>query len=117
MKMSKYVLNTDSFEEMFSIESSYDIAQRHGTIEIAVEDYADFIAEQTAHFVKALISEMEHVRTLSFEEMVELYGSYYDEKEQWHTLCPECGGRIYKLDYDYNGCCCDCGYTENKDDY
>ena len=115
--MKKYTLNTDAFEQRFYFESSYDVAQCHGTIEIAEKDYANFIAEQTAHFVKALMNEMECVEPLTFEEMVDLYGSYYDEKEQWHTLCPECGGRIYKLDYDYNGCCCDCGYTENKDDY
>lgn len=115
--MKKYVLNTDAFEQRLYFESSYDFAQRHGTIEIPAEDYADFIAEQTAYFVKTLMNEMECVEPLSFEEMVDLYGSYYDEEEQWYTLCPECGGRIYKLDWDYNGCCCDCGYTESKDDY
>ena len=93
--MKKYMLNTDSFEQRFYFESSYDVAQCHGTIEIAAKDYANFIAEQTAHFVKALMEEMECVDPLSFEEMVELYGSYYDEEEQWYTLCPKCGGRIY----------------------
>jgi hypothetical protein len=115
--MKKYVLNTDSFEQMLFFESDYDIAQRHGTIEVAAEDYANFIAEQTAHFVEALMKEMECVEPLSFEEMVELYGSYYDEKGRQYTVCPECGGSIYKLDWESEGCCCDCGYTENEEDY
>lgn len=115
--MKKYVLNTDSFEQMLCFESDYDIALRHGTIEIAAEDYANFIAEQTAHFVKALMDEMECVEPLSFEEMVELYGSYYDENDRWYTICPECDGSIYEIDWNQEGCCCDCGYTENKEDY
>ena len=115
--MKKYVLNTDSFEQMLCFGSDYDVAQRHGTIEVMAENYADFIAEQTAHFVSALMKEMELIEPLSFEEMVELYGSYHDEKERWHTICPECGGKIYEIEWVHEGCCCDCGYTENKDDY
>lgn len=115
--MKKYVLNTDSFEQMLFFESDYDIAQRHGMIEVAAEDYANFIAEQTAHFVKALMDEMECVEPLSFEEMVELYGSYYDEKDRLYTICPECGGHIYKTDWEPECSCCDCGYTENEEDY
>ena len=115
--MKKYVLNTDSFEQMLCFGSDYDIAQRHGTIEIAAEDYAKFIAEQTAHFVKALMDEMECVEPLSFEEMVELYGSYYDEEGRLYTICPECGGYIYLTDWEPECSCCDCGYTENEEDY
>ena len=115
--MKKYVLNTDSFEQMLCFESNYDVAQRHGTIEVAAEDYANFIAEQTAHFVKALMDEMECVEPLSFEEMVELYGSYYDEEDRLYTICPECGSHIYKTDWEPECSCCDCGYTENEEDY
>lgn len=115
--MKKYTLNTDSFEQMLCFGSDYDIAQRHGTIEVAAEDYANFIAEQTAHFVKALMDEMECVEPLSFEEMVELYGSYYDESDKQYTICPECGSHIYKTDWEPECSCCDCGYTENEDDY
>ena len=115
--MKKYVLNTDSFEQMLCFGSDYDIAQRHGTIEIAAEDYANFITEQTAHFVKALMDEMECVEPLSFEEMVELYGSYYDESDKQYTICPECGSHIYKTDWEPECSCCDCGYTENEEDY
>lgn len=115
--MKKYVLNTDSFEQMLCFGSDYDIAQRHGMIEVAAEDYANFIAEQTAHFVEALMKEMECVEPLSFEEMVELYGSYYDEEDRLHTICPECGGHIYKTDWEPECSCCDCGYTENEEDY
>ena len=115
--MKKYALNTDSFEQMLCFESDYDIALRHGTIEIAAEDYANFIAEQTAHFVKALMKEMECVEPLTFEEMVELYGSYYDEEGRLYTICPECGGYIYEMDWEPECSCCDCGYTENEEDY
>ena len=115
--MKKYVLNTDAFEQRLYFESSYDFAQRHGTIEIAAEDYANFIAEQTAYFVKALMNEMECIEPLSFEEMVELYGSYYDEEDRLYTICPECGGYIYKTDWEPECSCCDCGYTENEEDY
>ena len=115
--MKKYVLNTDSFEQMLCFGSEYDIAQRHGTIEIAAEDYAKFIAEQTALFIKALTNEMECVEPLSFEEMVELYGSYYDEEDRLYTICPECGGHIYLTDWEPECSCCDCGYTENEEDY
>ena len=115
--MKKYVLNTASFVQMLCFGSDYDIAQRQGTIEVAAEDYANFIADQTAHFVEALMKEMECVEPLNFEEMVELYGSYYDEKDRLYTICPECGGHIYKTDWEPECSCCDCGYTENEEDY
>ena len=39
------------------------------------------------------------------------------EVEKSEFVCPECGGSIYRLDWESEGCCCDCGYTENEEDY
>ena len=66
---------------------------------------------------KFLIDNSYFDEPLTFEEMVELYGSYYDEEGRLYTICPECGGHIYKMDWEPEGSCCDCGYTENEEDY
>jgi fatty acid-binding protein DegV len=99
------------------ITLSHKLSGTYQSAMIAAEDYANFIAEQTAHFVEALMKEMECVEPLSFEEMVELYGSYHDEEDRLYTICPECGGHIYLTDWEPECSCCDCGYTENEEDY